>query len=200
MTHISIKNRRFRLAGCVAVAFIVTGLLCLRFVRDRYGSSYELNPIRPADFPEVLVPPPAAKSIDYSAPSISKRAPDTYSLSFWVEEPYPADNTHRFILETLSAQGWRRLHFLILAPTVKPEWRARGGDTQDDEVHRWHEDWANAKGEIVSAILQYSVQKATRGDLKQLDVNMTFFGQNSGADRLLSQYKKYHPEEFVGSN
>jgi len=194
--HIAIKAKRLPLAICAVIGLIVMSVLPLKCFLEKRFSSYQRNPVRPADFPDVLAPPETAELIDYSAPSNSHRAPDTYSLSFCLEEPYPAENAREFIRKTLSSYGWRKLAFIILAPTVRPAWLV--DSTPDTVTYRWQEEWINDKGDNVQAILEYSVPQVARRDLKRLSVNLTFFGRNSWNGVLVDQYKKFHPEEFQG--
>lgn len=196
------------------------GALCLmglvwHFVAKREG--HEPNPIRPRDFPEILIAPEGAVLIDHSTPANTRRAPDTYSFRFTVYDPYPSDKTYKFIEEHLSSNSWQRLSYEILYPSqlrVLP--RAIPGHLNPDTVDlmlpkkkqkgKWpltwrREDWVNKDNELVTVVLKYCADLATKEVHRdKVYVSLDFFGRESWIRSYILKYKELHPEEFEGSD
>jgi hypothetical protein len=155
-----------------------------------------LNPVRPDGFPEALIAPEYAYSIDYSTPSNTTRAPHTYGLCFLVDEPYPAEKVCSFLERTLKSQGWQRLKYWLMAPRVLAgEWylkrRPDGG-----KIHAWSQYWVNDTDDTVSAFLAYPRTPQDDDAPNTLFVSLIFFEKESWVYSALSTYKQVHPEEF----
>lgn len=209
-----------------SVLLVFVGLLFLAcaiwHLIEKYNT-YKPNPIRPKDFPEILVAPEAAVSLDYSTPLNSKRAPHTYSLSFIVYDRYPSEKTRNFVKEHLKLNGWQRLNYHLLNPEVPIEYPnvllyelyrdANASEkercqapkpTGGDWPLRWMENWLSKNDEHIDIIFEYVPLDGEKHappteenlDLNRLYVNMTFFGQDSWVHPHISRYKELHPEEF----
>lgn len=199
------KNQSKNLKKSSLIIFVLIGLalICLLtfiFFSQRYFPTYERNAVRPNDFPQVLIAPENAESVDYSSPSSnSRRAPDTYRISFAVKEPYPADNIRQFIQTNFISHGWRKLNFTILNPTTKPLWTVDKIKTPGMEVHQWQEEWVNDKDETIKVILDYSFPQDGEKDFNSLSIYLALFGKDSWKKHYISRYKELHPEEFEGN-
>jgi hypothetical protein len=205
------KQPKLMLTLAAFVAFFCLAGVFWYFVAK--GESYKPNPIRPKDFPEILIAPEHATLIDHSTPSNSRRVPHTYDLCFLVNDPYPSDDTYRFIEEHLSLNGWQRLKYDLLnphsshsQPTTLPKYLdpetvnmliPKGKQKGDYPINWREEDWVNKDDEHISVFLYYSADLATKEVHRdKIYVNMTLFGRESWIRTYILKYKKLHPEEF----
>jgi len=77
---------------------------------EEYGVTY-----RPSDFPEILAPPKDATEIRYSSPETGGIVKGAYSISFWLNEEYPAKNTIKQIQRYLQSQDCVRVEGSVLS-------------------------------------------------------------------------------------
>ena len=172
---------------------------------------YKRHPIRPVDFPEILIAPEWAVSLNHSTPSNTRRVPDTYGLNFIVHDPFPSEDTRNFIKEHLSSKGWLRLNYHLQNPQVPLslgplglKWPKRKGENKEWPIY-WMEDWLSKDDESIKVICAYgrlnkNEPNSFELDLNILNVNFAYFGRESWMSGVISKYKELHPEEFDESN
>jgi len=194
----------------VLLVFVGLATVCGIWYLYKYNkpAPYKPNPIRPQDFPEILIPPDGAVSIDYSSPSNSDLPPHTYSLSFQVHDPYPSDKTRNFIEEHLRSKGWKRLNYDLMNPHVPTEYPPILYDLlqatnslekykkEDDKYITWMEDWVNEQEESISVSVSCADPSKKMEHRNKPFVDLTFFGRESWIRPWISKYKELHPEEF----
>lgn len=206
------KSIKLPLALLVFLSFLCL-MAAIWHIRSKQDV-YVPNPIRPEDFPEILVAPEGAVSLDYSTPSNSKRAPHTYRLIFIIHDPYPSQSTWHFIKEHLRSNGWKHLKYHLLNPDVPAEYPnvllySLYKDTNKlDEYKKdkpgWlltgMEDWLNKNDENISFFWQYKRLNKQVFDPNRLCINMTLYERGSWVYPRIVRYKELHPEEFGKSN
>lgn len=196
------KNHIKLLLILLVVALVFLGFFWQLRIRQK---PYEPNPVRPKDFPEILIVPESAERIDYH----SNKTHGIYGLSFVVQDPYPSKNTRHFIEERLSSKGWTRLDYHLLNPDVPAKYpnpllydmhkdsnSLYEYDMQESMPYSWIEDWLNKNYETVSVICGYIPPEEAKGELNKLGVNLTFHSSESWTRDWISKYKELHPEEF----
>lgn len=72
-------------------------------------------PNRPENFPDILVPVDGAIDILYLSPEIGGIAEGVYSITFWLDEEYPAANSIEQIQKHLQAEGCVRVNGSVLS-------------------------------------------------------------------------------------
>lgn len=182
----------------VVILAIFVGVMFACWLTWRFKkvpSPYEPNPVRPENFPEVLIAPQEAESPNYVTP----KTPGIYVLSYFVNEIYPGANTRRRISQHLVSHGFRRLAYNLLNPHFSSQERW----TIDDKVrpdktksHWLSEEWINDQNEVVSAILVYRFPVGGGPDPNELYVDISFFEKDSWMRVPVAKYKELHPEEF----
>lgn len=176
---------------------VLGGLMCVYWLiwhSKKAPSAYEPNPVRPENFPEVLVVPEEAESPDYVTP----RIPGVYSLTYLVEETYPGVATHPHISQHLLLHGFRKLAYDLLNPKFSDQQRWTIDDTIRTDKTKKHwlsEHWINEQGEVVSVILAYNSPVEGIPEPNKLYVNLCFFEKDSWIRLHVVKYKKLHPEE-----
>jgi hypothetical protein len=205
---------RNRLKLLLTLGIVVT-LLCFLsvvwYVRVK-PNIYKPKPIRPNDFPEILIAPENSVLVDHTVPSVSGSVPHTYGLSFIVHEPYPSDDTHKFIENHLSSNGWQRLNYDLLNP-YSPAAQTRAipefldpqtvnmlfpkGKQKGVYPGMWiKEDWIK-DDEYIGVSLSYAAELDTkRVQRDKVYVNLSFFGRKSWIRPYILKYKELHSEEF----
>ena len=183
----------------ILLVFVVLVVVCSFWYLYNEPTPYKPNPIRPKEFPEILVPPDSAVSIDYSVPSDSGRAPHTYSLSFQVHDPYPSDKTRNFIEEHLRSKSWKRLNYDLMNPHVPTEYPPILYDLlqatnslekykkEDIKYIMWMEDWVNEQDERISVSVSCAGPTKRMGHRNKPFVDLTFFGRESWVGPLISR-------------
>jgi hypothetical protein len=157
--------------------------------------TYQPNPTRPDDFPDVLIAPEEAESTDYFAST----APGVYILEYVIREPYPGTKTQDRIARRLMFHGFRRPAYDLLNPQFprgrkwKIDDRVRGNQT---ESHWLSEKWINANDEVVSVILTYPFPVGGGPDPDELHVHIIFYEKDSWIGLFVRKYKELHPEDF----
>jgi len=218
---------RMKLLKLLLLIFIGLPFLayaCLYLARKH--NTYKPNPVRPKDFPRILVAPEGAISLDYSAPSNSLRASRTYRISFIIDDPYPSEKTRNFMERHLRANGWQHLKYHLMNPDVPSEYpnvllykfyrdtnklneytkekcRAPKPKGRDWPL-KWMEDWLSKNDERIDIFFEYvpftdekDVPDAEENvDLNRLYVNWTYFARDSWVRSHVLKYKELHPEEF----
>ena len=175
---------------CIAACVTVSGLYLKKWTR-----SYERNPVRPEEFPAMLVPPDGAESVDYWVLSKEERTHDTYGLSFFVRDSYPGQETQDFIKEVLEGAGCRKLEFDFICECVRPEWAFCNGP--GEPYYRLAEDWLNASEETIYVIFEYVTPPGKDHiDTDILCVQLMYATRNTRDQQWLLSYKREHPEEF----
>jgi hypothetical protein len=99
------NKNRLLCFGCIVC-------LCLFGCRKKEGVNGV--PYRPDGFPEILVPLEGATEIRYLSPETGKIVEGTYSISFWLDEEYPAKNTIEQIQSHLKSRGCVRVQGSVL--------------------------------------------------------------------------------------
>jgi hypothetical protein len=173
---------------------------------------YTPDPVRPANFPEVLVAPEGALLIDHATPAESRSAPDTYSLGFEIRDPYPSEKTRTFVETHLTEKGWQRLDYQLLNPDVPREYghpllyKLYSDSNNLDKYPRkdpllFKDDWVSKEGQHIGVMAYYYVNLKTKDvDYNRLFVNMSLFGRQSWVYPRILEYKRLHPEEFEDPN
>ena len=184
------------------------------------------NPIRPKDFPQILVAPEGAVLLDHSTPWNRRSAPHTYGFSFVVEDPYPSEKTRNFIEDHLESRGWRRLKYHLLNPDVpashtpmlgielpltvpeslNPEsvnmlLDERKWKGEDYPVRYIMEDWVSEEDQHIDVTLYYRADLSTRRVHRdKVHVDLGLFKRESWIRPWVLRYKELHPEEFQDGN
>jgi hypothetical protein len=173
----------------------------------RHHDIYTIHPIRPKDFPEILIATEHAEKVDYQSPSTTHCAPHTYQLSFVTKDPYPSENTRNFIREYLRSNGWQRLNYNLMNPDkplskrplslflppdanfIPPE------EQKEDWPLVWNEDWVKDNESIRVHLLHLEpgTEQVCRD---KVCVILVLFDRKSWMVPWISRYKKLHPEEF----
>lgn len=215
--------RRVTVISLLVLAFFC--LVAVAWYLTVKRNTYKPDPIRPKDFPDILIAPKNAVLIDHATPSKSQCAPYIYHLCFVVEDPYPSEETHSFIEEHLRSHGWQRLKYHLLNPDVPAsrtpmlgiEWPqtvpesldpesvdmllAKGEQKGDYPVRYIMEDWVSENDQHVGVMLYYRADLATKKVHRdKVYVNLTLFERESWILPYIVSYRQLHPEEFQDSN
>jgi len=159
-----------------------------------------LNSVRPEDCPDVLIVPEDAFSINYSTPSNSRCAPNTYHLGFMLREQYPAENIRNFFEKHLKSHGWRKLKYRLMGPELKAgNWTVDSLPDSTTQTRNWEGGWVNDKDDVILIFLEYSSRQTNENESNVLYVTFALYKKES-IKGFLSRYKHFHPEEFSGSN
>jgi hypothetical protein len=183
------------------------------------------TPTRPDDFPINIFPPDNAMEVDYASPDTAKVAKGFYSLSYMINEEYPAKETVEAIQEILRSKGY-----------VKVEWAAEDyvvhifdavdGKRKDSESKQETEalrksmnenprstsKWKKGdpiEGDVGDSYYSWKDQWITGSDdlvevifsyakkeVNELYVQFYVCTSLSGEFPYVKKYKKLHPEKF----
>lgn len=205
--------RRVTVISLLVLAFFCLVAVAWHLTVKR--NTYKPDPIRPKDFPDILIAPENAVLIDHSTPSKSQCAPYTYNLCFAVKDSYPSEDTYRFIHDHL--KGWRRLKYQVLNPHhpyPNPRTIPEYLDSEivnmlfDKRKQRWNypvvyrqQDWVSENDQHVSVMLYYRADLATKKVHRdKVYVDLTLFERESWILLYIVRYRQVHPEEFQDSN
>jgi len=190
------------LVACVALAITWWNL-------GRRAEKHKHHPVRPDDFPEILIAPEGAQIYDHSTPSNTRRDTHSYTLTFIAEDPYPSTNTHEFIQQHLSSHGWQRLKYHLLNPDVpakyhNPMWYALLKECNDVESYESEakyfgigtKDWVNDNDETICVNWMYKPLNDNQVDPNRVEFQIELYKRESWVKNWLLKYKKLHPEEF----
>ena len=177
-----------------------TVLFCINLIPRKYIR----NPIRPKDFPAILIHPQNAYDPHFSTPSNDRRAKYSYSLSFFVGEPYPSEAVRNFFNNHLTSNGWQKLKYDLLNPNTSiytnpllPNLKTKLPDgTEGKWPLHCKEDWIGNEEENISIMFYYGPNQEGKLDLSRIYVNTTLFKQRSWINPYIKRYKKLHPGEF----
>jgi len=204
-------KKSIKLLVILSISIALCCLVVIRLYSTTKEKVYKRHPIRPVDFPEILIAPEWAVSLNHSTPSNTQRMPNTYGLTFIVHTPFPSEDTRNFIKEHLSSKGWHRLNFHLLNPQVPIslgplglEWPKRKGEKKEWPIY-WMEDWLSKNEESISVNCAYGRLNKNEPNLFELDLNilnvtLTYHERNSWVRSDIARYKQLHPEEFDESN
>ena len=175
---------------------------CYRLIPREY--EYVRHPVRPDDFPEILITPENAYNLDHSTTSNSRIVKHTWGLSFVVDEPYPSDNVREFFDNHLSANGWQKLEYDLLNPNIlmcaRPFLPGAKNILTDESEDEWPvfciAYWINEEEEYISVLFTYATHPDVKPNLNRLMVHMSLFGTKSWGNLHVKQYTQLHPEEF----
>jgi len=156
----------------------------------RKQNTYHPNPVRPKDFPDILIVPESAKEVDYSEPS--QIVPGVYSVSFVVNDPHPSESIRNFIEKHLKSKGWQRLKYHLMNPETPISLSPFGFHWSFSQI----EDWLNENDDHISIHYAYEKLDEEQFDLSKVQLIMTFFRRDSWIGTEISRYKELHPEEF----
>jgi len=177
--------------------------------------AYKANPIRPSDFPDILIAPPNAVLIDHSTPSNSQIVSNTYSLWFIVNDPYPSEETYKFVEKYLISNGWKRLkHDLLNPKQTFPKFLSRpqrfdlnGIDSAlEKRIEKYpyshipyrREDWINKTDDHIEVSMSYKLDRVMKKvKFDNVCVNLTLFKRDSLMGPKVERYREVHPEEFA---
>ena len=178
----------------------------------KHRDAYTINPVRPKEFPEILIVSEDAQRIDYSSPADTRRAAHTYMVSYEVNDPYPSERTYDFITKRLTSNGWQRLRYDLLNPQ-SPLWQAPfvpeylDPNTVDILFPKrkqkgsypvlWRkENWIKYDDYIIVTLSYFADLSTKKVDRDRLHVGLEFFGRDSWIKPWILKYKQIHPEEF----
>ena len=218
------KNVKLRISAIIIIAILLT-LIVLYFVSKQ--DNYEPHPVRPKDFPEILIAPENAVLYDHSTPADSKRAQNIYDLTFLIKNTYPSEETRNFYHEYLRSRGWRKIKYdllnlygpsrtpkrplpkqipdIALKNFIKETKKQKGGK---ETIKRgifpisWsQEEWLNNDNEYISIHFSYSADLHT-GEVNhnKLSVYISYFQNDTWIYPYILRYKKMYPEEFEDAN
>lgn len=198
--NFSAKFERILVALFFFAILTATVLFCINLISRKYIR----NPIRPEDFPAILIHPQNAYDPDFSTPSNSRRAKYSYSLSFFVDEPYPSEVVRNFFNNHLTSNGWQKLKYDLLNPNIpiykNPLLPNLKTTLPDSTEGKWplscKEDWISNEEEKISIMFDYGPDQEGKPDLSRVYVNTTLFKQRSWVNPYIKRYKQLHPEEF----
>lgn len=181
----------------VKPVYMLNALACLILLAGCSKKGEALNSVRPEGFPEALVVPESAYSINYSTPATG-RAPHTYGIMFTVDESFPGENVRGFLEEALKAKGWRSLQCGITAPGQPARWWriniAAHPEHEGKSWLLWDEHWINRQEDVITIILEYPV--SPKKDLSKVYVDVGL-SEKESIRGPVQGYKERHPEEFV---
>ena len=177
-----------------------TTLFCINLIPRKYVR----NPIRPGNFPAILIHPQNAYDRDYSTSSNDRTVKHSYGLSFFVDEPYPSEAVRKFFNDHLKSNGWQKLKYDLLNPNIPiyknpllPNLKTK---LPDGTEGKWplscKEDWISNEEENISIRFDYGPDQDEKPDLSRVYVNTTLFKQRSWVNAYIKRYKQLHPEEF----
>jgi hypothetical protein len=212
MTAKDNDKRLLLIFGCVAV---VLCLVAVGWYLAVERGDYKPNPIRPKDFPEILVVPESAEAVDYF--SGRGKVKGVYGVSFVAKDPYPSEDTCNLIEKRLISNGWQRLNYRLLGPRtprfepgpIPPRLDSASVDFVIPKEKQKgvlalklrEEDWVNRDEELISVFLSYSADLATKDvDRDEVFVDLTFFERESWVRPYILRYRELHPEEFQDGN
>ncbi|MHC4122891.1 MAG: hypothetical protein ACYSSI_04895 [Planctomycetota bacterium] len=204
-----IKNapRIEKLLVCLFVLSIV--VVTIQFGINLIPKKHVRNLVRPENFPSILIVPDNAYDFDYLTPSNTKISKGVYSVNFFVDEPYPSDNLRNFFSNHFSSNGWQKLMYGLLNPKVpiykNPIFPDSNAIFLPKGIEgKWplncEEDWINAEEDRISISFAYNRDPNNKLDLNKIQINMTFFNNQSWMNRYIKVYKQLHPEEFEEEN
>lgn len=210
---ITMGKKRVKILLVVSVfVIVVPSSLAIWYVR-KHRDTYTINPVRPKDFPVILIVPEHAQRIDYSSPRDTRRAAHTYAVSYEVNDPYPSEGTYTFVMERLTLNGWRRLEYDLMNPhqprfpvPLLPQYVdaniAKSYLPKDQKKNLFalenrREDWVNSNDEVITVVLWYYGDLVTgRIYREKVNVNISYFDCKSWIGPYILRYKKVHAEEF----
>ncbi len=201
----------------VLIVVLVLIVLALTIAGVKYGlstSPTESYTTRPSDFPEILIALEQGRVSDYG---LTKERDSTaiyaYSITCFVHDPYPSEQTYQFTSARLRSHGWHRLNYQLLNPLSEAFEHDKIPATFDPEiakpflskeqqregvgsVHWIMEDWI--KGDFhISLILSYGCD-TKRGIifLDEVCVEPILTVAQRENSQWIARYRKLHPDEF----
>src|SRR5436309_15751200 len=137
-----------------------------------------------ASVPQELTPLPSASGVHYTSQYDG-------TVSYKLNEPYPADAAISALRKRLETTGWRPLEHDFLDPALANSFIAGWGNYQDAtsspvrEVYQWIAQWEHASGRIVSYRLAYEGHVDGSGRIEPvspLSVDGTLFSSNAASE------------------
>jgi hypothetical protein len=124
-----------------------------------------------------------------------------------VKDPYPSENTRKFIREYLRSNGWQRLNYNLMNPDKPLSKRSLSlflppdanfippEEQKEDWPLVWEENWVkdNESITVYLAHLEPGTKQVCRD---KVCVSLVLFDRKSWIVSWISRYKKLHPEEF----
>ena len=198
--NFSAKFERILVALFFFAILVTTAQFCIKLIPRKHIR----NPIRPEDFPAILIHPQNAYDLDFSTPSNDRIAKCSYGLNFFVDEPYPSETVRNFFNNHLTSKGWKKLKYSLLNPNdpiytnpLLPNLRTI---LPDGTEGKWPlhciEDWISDEEEHISIIFYYGPDHEGKLYLNRVYVDATLFEQRSWINPYIKRYKQLHPEEF----
>lgn len=163
-------------------------------------SSHVGSDVRPEDFPDFLFAPNNARDIIYLSPLTGGIVEHSYSIYYYVDEPYPPAQTIQYIHELLSHGGFQRLEHLLDDPLNKVgQWRPTRVDRDGFEGRQWRESWISDNDESVNVRLSRH-HPIVADNPEVLEVHMLYHTHKSYWKNLIEQYRELYPNEFKDSD
>lgn len=189
------RNKVIIIASGLCLLLLALYLMTNRDVHDAIT-------VRPDDFPDILIAPEGAELVNFLSPSNSGTVKGSYHLWFLIKDPYPAEDTRKFIEKHLSSKCWKSLNYSLLNPhlPMHGEWVQYTENGEEVEIKEWMQDWLNTKGESIKVILQYRSLSGNEQEPDSLCVSLLFAESNARQRPWVLKYKELHPEEFEESN
>lgn len=211
--EITMKKKWVKILLALSVSVIIAASLGVIWYVRKHRDSCTINPVRPNDFPEILIVPENAQRIDYSSPKEPQRVSHIYRVSYEVDDSYPSEVTYAFIKDRLITNGWRRLEYDLMNPhqprfpvpllpqyvdaNIAKSYLPKDRKRNVFALENRREDWVNSDDEVVTVVFWYYADLTT-GKIchGKVNVNLSYFGRKSWLASWVARYKKLHPEEF----
>ncbi len=211
------KKMRLNLSTIATLCVILLSIYGCKKKHIPNGVTY-----RPANFPEILIPSENAMGVRYASPETAKIVKGCYSLSYFLSEEYPAEETIEQIQNNLKAKGCVRLKWSKEDGGVYTREQGKGKFVLNKELteeshknipddlhlqqtkwrvndrmqlgvsHDWLEDWITPNDNLVSITLSYKDTK----EMNRLLVDCSVFTPSSWRYPLVKKFKELHPELF----
>lgn len=190
--------RRFRITAVTIPAIFLSLSLLNAWETETtsdncLANAKPLTSTRPADFPNLLKPLANADQINYESPS--NTGCNYWSLSYKINDPYPAYLTLDLIDQELTDAGFEIMYYSLINPH-RPTSPITGWstyrDTQNNPVyliHEWSANWVKNKNEVVTVFLRYKYPYNSPEDLNTLHINVNYSISDNDTLKELERYE-----------
>ena len=144
-----------------------------------------------------------AQEVDYNRRHEISGVEQIEGLSYFIDAEFPAERVICHLTTELARAGWRALGRKVdyngPYSSWREGWRAMpnilwvDGATVEHQLDRWHAEWVNTEGDLLSYELYYQYPKAGPVNRKRVHVN----GVRMPAWRMTSQEREEIRAEAV---